>query len=248
MSAGWRQALVASVLERMLQDLCSSTLGRTQERPTKMTLRTLARAAALCAGSLVLSGMTVAAPTTLGGMGIVGQWTDLETGSGEVPVSPWGSSDALNANRVGIHVEFANGLTGSATYTGVAGYWGGCCNVGGSELGIAPDAGSASGFFVGTGAGYANLHGLDNSASFALPMAFYDLSNSFTGNFDVSRENIGNSTFRAYFSGWNSVTITLYSSTAPVVGTVSAPGSLALAGLALAAVAALRRRSLRAVG
>jgi hypothetical protein len=189
----------------------------------KMTLASAALA--LFAGA----GNAAAAPVSLGGMGLVGQWTDLETGSGEMPAHPWGNSDTLHADRVGFYVEYANGLTGSATYSGLANLWGGCCNINGG-LGFKPD--TATGFFVGTGTYYAGLHGIDNQG-FILPAAWADLQNAFSYNFDLSYENYGNSTWRANVAGWNSVTISLYSSAAQPAN-VPEPASLALMGLGLA--------------
>ena len=159
---------------------------------------------ALCICCLVAAVEASAAPILLQGMGITTQWTDFETGSGEMPAQPWGNSDLLNADRVGIYVEYENGLTGSATYSGVAGNWGGCCGINGG-LGLSPD--TETGFFVGAGS-YAGLHGIDNQG-FILPMAFSSLSNQFTNNFDLSYENVCNSTWRASVACWNSVQITL---------------------------------------
>ena len=150
----------------------------------KMHLAGAALALTLLGGALG-SGPAIAAPASLGGMGVVGQWTDFESGSGEMPAQPWGNSQAANADRVGIYVEYANGLTGSATYSGLTNLWGGCCNIGGG-IGITPD--TATGFFVGAGTYYARLHGIDNQG-FILPMAWTDLQNQFTSNFDLSYEN-----------------------------------------------------------
>ena len=187
--------------------------------------------------SAVATVPATAAPISLQGMGITSQWTDLESASGEMPANPWGNSDALNADRVGIYVEYANGLTGSATYSGIAGKWGGCCNMGGG-LGIAPD--TATGFFTGGNtAYYAGLHGIDNQG-FSLPMAWSDLRNQFTTNFDLSYENFGNSTWRASTPGWQSVTITLYSSA--VAADVPEPVTFGLLGLGVIGLAGMRRR------
>ena len=119
-----------------------------------MKKKLLAFVAASILTGMMGSGSAIAAPISLAGMGIVGQWTDLETGSGEAPVNPWGNSDTVQADRVGFYVEYQNGLTGSATYSGLANWWGGCCSIGGGQ-GFAPV--TATGFFVGD-ASYAGLH------------------------------------------------------------------------------------------
>lgn len=193
-------------------------------------------AATLTALGLVTAEGATAAPVSLGGMGIVGQWTDYENQSGEMPVRPWGNSDTLHADSVGIYVEYANGLTGSATYHGLANRWGNGNSQG--FAGIAPD--TATGFFASfTSANYAYLHILDNTG-FILPMAWIDLRNAFTGNFDISYENQRNSTWRADAAGWQNVQITLYSSAATAA--VPEPASFALAGLALCAAGFASRR------
>lgn len=187
-------------------------------------------------GSVVGIEQAYAIPASLEGLGLVSQWTDYENASGEMPANPWGNSNILLADKVGIYVQYANGLTGSATYSGVANAWGGCCDLNGIGQ-LAPT--TATGFFVGTG-NYANLHGLDNNG-FILPMAWTDLTNQFTDNFDLSFENFGNSTWRASQSGWEFVDIALYSS-AVAVNNVPEPTSLALLGLGIASLASLRRR------
>lgn len=193
-----------------------------------------------CIGFAVVSCnvFAFAAPVTLGGMGIVGQWIDTPNGTAELPANPWGTSDIQHANRVGIYVEYSNGLTGSATYSGVANAWGGCCSLNGIGS-IAPD--TATGFFVGNAAaGYGVLHGLDNQG-FILPMAWEDLSNQFTSNFDISYENFNNSTFRSDVADWGSVQITLYSSVGQV-GQVPEPFGTALVVTGLMAMGVIRRR------
>ena len=60
---------------------------------------------------------------SLEGMGLVNEWTDYENQSGELPQNVWGTSDADGADRIGMSVEFANGLQGTVTYSGVSGLW-----------------------------------------------------------------------------------------------------------------------------
>lgn len=186
------------------------------------------------------------APIYLDGMGIVGQWTDFENTGITTPSNPWGNSDILDVDRVGFHIEYANGLIGTATYSGVSGFWGGCCSVGGSGSGIAYD--TATGFFDRNGVFntsnnqlYGNLHGLDNNG-FLLTAAWTDLRNSFTGNFDIGYENRGNSDWRASSSGWESVVITFYSS-AITQQDIPEPSALVLFGLGLVGMTIRRKRA-----
>lgn len=187
-----------------------------------------------------ISSTVSAAPITLGGMNIASQWTDFSNKNGEMPANPWGDT-SLKPNSVGFYVEYANGLTGSATYTGLANYWNTtCCSLGPNGQ-IMPT--TATGFFVGSNNGYyAGLHGINNTG-FALPAAWTDLRNEYTWNFDLSFENRNNSTWRADNTNWNNVTITLYTSTAAAAVDVPEPASVALFGLGMLGFAAARRRS-----
>lgn len=169
-----------------------------------------------------------AAPVTLQGMGMVSQWTDLETGNGEMPASVWGNSDVLMSDRVGIYVEFANGLTGSATYSGLSGLW----NSGFSNKAAV----TKTGFF--NNAGGDALHGLFNNGV-NLPMAWSALAMPFSNNFDLDYNvNQFNSHFRASVSGWQSAVFSTYSSAGPVP--VPEPGTLAILCLGFAGLSFAR--------
>lgn len=200
------------------------------------TLTLTATLLALCLGSVSAH----AGPITLEGMDRILEWTDSENSADDMPDMIWGDSDALLADRVGIHVVFANGLTGSATYSGVSGKWNTA-----NFAGIAAD--TATGFFANA----AGLHFLFNTNATntypeALPMAWTDFVMPFSNNFDLdyNDQNHGLSDFRANVGGWDSAVISTYSSTQ--VGAVPEPGTLSLLGLAAVAGLAIRRRRARA--
>jgi len=141
-----------------------------------------------------------AAPLSLEGMGVVGNWTDFENQMGEMPAHIWGTSDATHENRIGLYVEFNNGLTGSVTYSGVSGLW--------NTANFTPLAhDTATGFFTTAG----GLHFLFNNST-SLPMAWAGLSMPYSGNFDLDYTNINGSHFRATVGGWSSAEFTTYSS------------------------------------
>ena len=48
---------------------------------------------------------------------MVSQWRDAENTSNDIPFDPWGNSDDLFADRVGIYVEFADGTKGTTALT-----------------------------------------------------------------------------------------------------------------------------------
>ena len=179
---------------------------------------------------LIFASAASAVPITLEGMGMVTQWRDSEATLNDMPNDPWGTSDNLFANRIGIYVEFANGLFGSATYSGItASDSNQCC----SDI-ARPD--TTTGAFTN-----AMLHGLNHSL---LPMAWEELSfnSPFSNNFDLDYTNYLGSNFRASATGWNYVDIALYSSVAPVAN-VPEPASIALIGLGLAGLGFSRRKS-----
>ena len=144
-------------------------------------------------------------------------------------VNPWGTSDTDNADRVGIYVEYANGLTGSASYSGAAGLWNQCCTTING-----PD--TFSGFFTSN----AILHGLNNTGA-GLPMAWTSLTNAFTNNFDLDYSESFGSEWRANTSGWQSVEITLYS-TSGEIAEVAEPVTIGILGLGLAGIGFTRRK------
>ncbi|MCP4089887.1 MAG: hypothetical protein GY746_08840 [Gammaproteobacteria bacterium] len=186
-----------------------------------MKIKQVAAVAALL--SLFFGLPANAVPLTLEGMGKITSWIDLETTSGEMPGKIWGTSDTDLADRVGIFVKFANGLEGTATYSGVSGLWNTT-----NFTNLAAD--TKTGFF--DNAGGDRLHFLVNSAlGGTLPMAWDQLVMAFSGNFDLDYNTYFGSHFRASVAGWASAEFATYSSTASVV---PLPAALPLFGTGLA--------------
>lgn len=188
-----------------------------------------------------ISGINVgqSAPIALEGMGSIITWTDYESQANDMPDLIWGNSDTLLADSIGIYVEFENGLTGSATYSGVSGVWNTAY-----FAEIAAD--TATGFFTGAG----GLHFLFNSSradsGFArIPMAWDGFVMPFSSNFDISYENLNNSDFRASTAGWQSATFTTYSSS--VLAPVPVPAALPLFASVLVGVGFFGWRRKRAI-
>lgn len=182
----------------------------------------------LAAIFLVLSTSVNAIPVSLEGMEIIKQWTDFENQTGEMPANIWGSSDATNEDRIGLHVVFDNGLEGSITYSGVSGLW----NTGFTSL----DADTATGFFTSAN----GLHGLFNNG-YTLAIAWIDFAMPFSNNFDLDYTDYIGSHFRANVSGWTSAEFTTYSTT---VASVPEPEPLIiwLLGSGLALIGFARRK------
>ena len=189
--------------------------------------------------ALVLGAGMAWAQSDLDGMPRVAQWTDFENQAGELPVNIWGSCASQNVDRVGIRVDFQNGTTAFATYSGVAGKW----NVNTFSPEINPDT---SGGFLGSCTG---LHFLFDDKNVDLPMAWDNCSNAFSGNFDLDvSENFG-SNWRADSGGWVSVAFQTYCGGQPVAAAVPAQSSwsmlAAVLALSLAGAFVLMRRRVR---
>jgi hypothetical protein len=181
------------------------------------------------------SSSALATPLTLEGMNRITSWTDVEGQLGDMPDFIWGTSDTDGADEVGIFVRYENGVTGTATYSGVSGVWNSIFS------NISPD--TATGFFAG-----ANLHFLFNVAETntypeALPMAWANANGPYSGNFDLdyNDQNYGTSDFRASVGGWGFAEIATYSSTAQSAAVPETGSTLALFGLAFVGLGFWRR-------
>lgn len=182
---------------------------------------------------LAFTPVAAMAQTTLDGMGRVADWTDQEATADDMPNQIWGTCDATSANRVGIKVEFNNGTSGTATYSGVSGVW----NTS-AFPGINPD--SATGVF----ASCVGLHFLNNNNS-TLPMAWEDCDMPFASNFDLDYNEQNGSEFRATTTGWVSAHIQTYcgaGDAAPPAAAVPTMSIYALALTALGLVLVVTRR------
>ncbi|HEY8244925.1 MAG TPA: hypothetical protein VII68_15775 [Casimicrobiaceae bacterium] len=178
----------------------------------------------------------VSAQTTLDGMPRIAQWTDLESGAGELPVNIWGVCANQRANRVGIRVDFQNGSSAFATYSGVANFW----NTG--DFGPV-NSDSAGGFFSTCG----GLHFLFTNKNVDLPMAWDNCSMPFSGNFDLDANEAFGSNFRADTAGWVSAAFQTYCG--DLQGSVGIPATTpwwqAIAALSLMLLGAIALRARR---
>ena len=178
------------------------------------------------------------AQATLDGMPRVAQWTDFENQAGELPVNIWGSCAQQNVDRVGIRVDFNNGVSAFASYSGASGNW----NVNTFTPGLDPDT---SGGFLASCTG---VHFLYDNKNTDLPMAWESCSNAFSGNFDLDAGESSGSNWRADSGGWVSVNFQTYCGTQGVSVPVPAQSfwSQGAAALALALTGAfvlMRRRA-----
>lgn len=181
--------------------------------------------------------VTGSAQTTFDGMSRVADWTDLEGTSNEIPAQVWGTCDADTEDRIGMRVDYDNGLSGTISFSGVSGIW----NTSAGTFGITPDV--ATGFF----ASCTDFHFLFNNGS-TLPIAWNSCSNAFSNNFDLDYSESFGSHFRASTSGWVSARFQTYcgSGAAAPAEPAEIP-TLPLSGLILTilALAGLSARRLR---
>ncbi len=175
--------------------------------------------------ALAASGIANAGLISLDGMGLITEWIDYENQSNEMPGYIWGNSDTLKADGVGIYVEFANGLNGSLTYSGVSELWNSTFS------GLAYD--SASGIFT-QASGLHFLFNVDTNGT--LPMAWVNNSIVFSGNFDLDYNEYNGSHFRANTTGWESATVQVFSSAYPVQD-VPEPSTLAIFAIGIMGLA-----------
>lgn len=172
---------------------------------------------------LALVSFSTVAQTTLDGMDRVGDWTDFENQSNEMPAQVWGSCDTDLADRIGISVEFDDGTAGTATYSGVSQLWN-------SSFGSGISADTSTGFLQNC----TGMHFLFNNGS-NLPMAWNSCNMTFASNFDLDYSENNGSHFRATTQGWVSAHFQTYcaAADAKVIPAVS-PTSLVILGLLLA--------------
>jgi hypothetical protein len=155
-----------------------------------------ALAATCCA--VALAANMAHAQTTLDGLPRVAQWTDFENQTGEMPAKIWGSCDVDKADRVGIRVDFQNGISGYAVYPGVAELW--------NTLNFSPILPDLSGGFLASCFG---IHFLYNNAT-SLPLAWNGCVMAFSTNFDLDYNDQNGSQFRADTPGWVQATFQTY--------------------------------------
>ena len=183
---------------------------------------------------LSISSIANAGLIQLDGMGSIMEWTDLESTAGEMPDFIWGNSDSLNADKIGLYIELADGRTGSLVYSGVSGLWN-------SSNFVNLGADIATGVFANS----PYLHFLFNTAKTltypqALPAAWSNATISgVSNNFDLSYYEQTGSNFRASVAGWESATITTYSS-AYTPTSVPEPSTLAIFALGMIGLASRR--------
>jgi len=194
----------------------------------------------IVAAAFALSSVVspVAAQPTLDGMQRIAQWTDLESGAGELPINVWGICSSQRANRVGIRVDFQDGTSGFATYSGVANFW--------NRGDFGPVGSTTAGGFFSTCGG---LHFLFDNKFVSLPMAWDGCSMAYSGNFDLDAAEDFGSNFRASTSGWVSAAFQTYCS--DFQGSVGIPATtpwwqaVAVLALMLLGAIALRARRVR---
>ena len=193
-------------------------------------------------GSMLCLALLTSTPARAGvmleGMGMVKQWVDFEDQLNEMPDNIWGTSDTDGADRIGLAVEFENGLSGSVTYSGVSGLWNTA-----NFPGVAAD--TSTGFFT-SASGLHFLFNTPRTTSYpdALPIAWVSFSMPFSGNFDLDYNNFFGSNFRASTTGWGSGTFTTFSSTA-AVNAVPEPTSMICFSALIGLVVVNRRRQTR---